>query len=150
VNSGSYGVSGYFGRLYIYSNIMHTSSSRGISVGSYITDADIRNNIIGNTRTAVYTYDLFAGTVSIRYNYLWNVTDAGDLSTDPADSNLFENIDPADPQYVADPQVTGYSDANDFTNDDYTLDAGDPDANYDDTDCTRNDIGAYGGPDGAW
>jgi hypothetical protein len=31
-----------------------------------------------------------------------------------------------------------------------SIDAGDPDAAYNDTDGTRNDQGAYGGPNGAW
>jgi hypothetical protein len=29
-------------------------------------------------------------------------------------------------------------------------DAGDPDDQYDDTDGTRNDLGAFGGPSGGW
>ena len=30
------------------------------------------------------------------------------------------------------------------------IDAGDPDAAYNDIDGTRNDMGGYGGPDGVW
>ncbi len=55
------------------------------------------------------------------------------------------------------PGFVSVSSDGDYTNDTWTLDAssavintGDPDAAYDDTDGTRNDVGAYGGPSGAW
>jgi len=58
---------------------------------------------------------------------------------------------------IADPLFVAFSDDGDWTNDDFHLqvsspcvDAGNPDAAYDDVDGTLNDMGAYGGPLGSW
>ena len=56
-----------------------------------------------------------------------------------------------------DPLFTDVTADGDPFNDDWTLavgspciDAGNPDAAYDDADLTRNDMGAFGGPDSEW
>jgi hypothetical protein len=56
-----------------------------------------------------------------------------------------------------DPMLVDVSDDGDFTNDDWSVeskssavDAGNPDKSMNDPDGTTNDMGAYGGPYGAW
>ncbi|MBM4391296.1 MAG: putative metal-binding motif-containing protein [Deltaproteobacteria bacterium] len=58
---------------------------------------------------------------------------------------------------AVDPMFNAWSDDSDYSNDDLTLaagspltDMGNPSSAYNDTDGSVNDIGAYGGPDGAW
>jgi len=94
--------------------------------------------------------DTDAKIPAVAYCDVWGnlADDYGALIADPtgSDGNLSQ-----------DPQFTAYSVDGDWTNDDLRLlnaspcvDAGNPDVAYDDPDGSRNDMGAYGGPDGDW
>ena len=108
------------------------------SSGSYVLLtglADIRNNVIAsNSGGSALTYRAAATD----YNVVWD-NDAG--SSLSGTGNV-----------ASDPRLVD-ADAGDFhLTDIYSpaIDAGDPETRYDDVDGTRNDIGAYGGPDGEW
>lgn len=109
---------------------------------------DVHNNIVAYTRAQGGIYvDIGGtlGTIIISYNDLYTNTGGdltGDASTVAASTNL-----------VADPQFTAVSNDTNPYNDTWTLkststllNAGDPASSYNDTDASRNQIGAFGGP----
>lgn len=110
------------------------------------TSPTVRNNILyGNIgpgayaaddRDSLFTYNLVYGNTT-EYAGLYTGAGAGNLSADPTFTDATAN--------------------DDWTDDDFTvrsgspaIDAGDPDAAYDDGDGSRSDVGAYGGPEGSW
>lgn len=99
--------------------------------GAEVRNALFQDNVGGRQ---LYRRDLGG---SLSYAMLWR----NDALFDPDGTHISE----ADPQMV------------DPAHGDFTLeltspaiDAGNPDAAYDDPDGTRNDLGAFGGPDGLW
>ena len=114
---------------------------------------DVRNNlVVFNDGDGVHTHATAVGAPSEEgVEYGWNdvfgntIDWAGALTEAPATC------------FSADPLFVSVSDDGDFSNDDWHLgvgsgaiDAGDPDSAWEDVDHTRNDVGAYGGPLGAW
>ena len=110
------------------------------------TSPTVTNNIIyGNIGSGAYAAD--DTDALFTYNLVYgNTTAFGGLYTGSGTGNLT-----ADPSFVS---VTANGD---WIDDDFTLratspaiDAGNPDAAYDDVEGSRNDIGAYAGPAGSW
>lgn len=99
---------------------------------------EIRNNIIVGldtlTTSGIEGEDMSYATIS--YNDIWNTNldyswvtpGVGDISADP----LFMNMDKGDYRLQENSPC---------------IDAGDPDSQYNDIDGSRNDMGAFGGPD---
>ena len=122
----------------IINNTIYTNGQDGILCEDQ-ANATILNNIIGdNVFYGIECYD--SSNPSINYNDVWNNRGGnykrcspgeGDISEDP----LFVGGDPFD--YHLQPGSP-------------CIDAGDPDAQYNDVDDLRNDMGAYGGPYGNW
>ena len=113
------------------------------SVGS------LMNSIVAMTSDGVGVLVDSGSTFDGTYNDVWG-NDDGEYSgvTDPtgSDGNISE-----------DPEFTDVSDDSTWTNDQWTLsatspavDAGNPSATYNDVDGTRNDMGAFGGPESDW
>ncbi|MBN1809600.1 MAG: IPT/TIG domain-containing protein [Planctomycetes bacterium] len=144
----------------------NTSSTQGASILCYAAFVDkkarpyIRNCIItganangywGNNNSArpVFQYNCFYNNVlnhmnvaGLTYNTEWQVN-TGYYSTPPLVQGVWNIVQ--DPGFL-DAGVNNYRLAADSA----CIDAGDPDAAYNDTDASTNDMGAYGGPDGDW
>ena len=130
------------------------ASGVGAGLAVWINVApDVRNNlIVFNDGEGVHTHATALATPTgeaVTYGYsdvYGNTVDwAGAVTATP------------DTCFSADPLFVGVSDDGDHSNDDWHLaagspaiDAGDPDAAFEDVDHSRNDVGAYGGPYGAW
>jgi hypothetical protein len=114
---------------------------------------DLRGNLIfGNTGEGVHVHaTALANSYGTTTTFAWNLVAghstnwAGAQTTPPATT------------ISAAPTFVGASDDGDWSNDDFHLqagsagvDAGDPDVEWNDDDGTRNDVGAYGGPEGGW
>jgi len=145
------------GSTYVVNNVMvYNTSANGEGAGIHfesrlgLTAApSARNNIVAfNVGWGIYAEGAFPSGVN--YNdYFGN-------SGGAYGSGIF--VVPAQSGSLAvDPLFVAVSDDGDYTNDDFDLqatsqciDAGDPAAAYNDTDGTRNDMGAYGGPSGGW
>ena len=104
----------------------------------------IMNNIIAdNTQTGIFYY-AYAADGNISYNDVWNnaYRDYHDNSTgttfipEPGTGEMSANPSFADPDYR-------------LAEDSACIDAGHPGPYYNDPDGTRNDMGAYGGPEAA-
>jgi len=127
--------------------IGNTAPEGGGAVYLYETAARIRNNVLtGTVDGAALVIDGAgaAASSSLQYNDLY-ANAAGDLGGDLDESAL------DDTSLALDPQLAGYRDDGDPSDDHYALalsspcvDAGDP--SILDVDGSRSDIGAYGGP----
>jgi len=133
-------------------NVVMSYSGAPSGGGLYLSgssSATVTNSIISSS-TDGYGVDLDgAASFTGRYNDVYNNSD-GDYSglSDPTGSN--GNISQA-------PSFDDVTDDGDFANDDWHLqstspcvDSGTPGSSSYDTDGTRNDMGAYGGPYGTW
>jgi hypothetical protein len=99
----------------------------------------VRNNIIYGNSPEGPTFGLLfqrTGSAAIGYNDVWNVTDP------------YEGVAPGTGDIAADPLVTSLI-KNDFRlrAGSPCIDTGDPDPVMNDRDQSRNDMGAFGGPD---
>ena len=122
----------------VVNNVFHGSAVRDGTLGALIhkgSSTDFVNNIVtANTAAG----NLFSGSFAGHYNLDWG-NDLGSDSSFAGEGNL--SVDP----WFADP------DAEDFSLTPGTspcIDAGDP--SLADTDGSRSDMGAFGGPGGAW
>lgn len=109
----------------------------------------LTNSILAGSETAIFGATVAAPLFAPTYNDAWP-DPGGTVSWSPESPDWPTGIDgniSADPQWVA------YTDDGDWTNDNFCLqagspgiDTGDPDPAWNDTDGTRNDLGAFGGP----
>lgn len=145
--------SGYLARGSAINNVLSENAATTNGAGIYIgTDAPVTvmNNVIQTSKTRE---GIYASTSSVtlpvtQYNVTYQNAVAGyGGKTGVWDSTNFE----------VDPKFTTYSNDGNFSNDNFHLqssstlkNAGNPSSSYNDADTTRNDIGAYGGPLGAW
>ncbi|MEA3476080.1 MAG: hypothetical protein U9R23_06560 [Candidatus Cloacimonadota bacterium] len=132
--SGNYSFSG--GAMYCsdYSNvslinvtIANNYADYHDGIGCQNSDMTILNSVIWNYQPIYVTQ---SGTVSISYSDIRNGWEG------------IGNID-------VDPLFFGYNDFH-LQSDSPCIDTGNPDLQYNDADGSRNDMGAYGGPNGDW
>jgi hypothetical protein len=126
----------------VFNEVIDTDYGAGVCQWRRTTPIFTNNIIAFNAGTGVYSEDDMDGTYT--YNLVYgNVTNYDGLQGTGAG-----NI-------VSDPMFTTASDDADWTNDDFSLKAGSPardagDPTILDADGSRSDVGAYGGPGGAW
>lgn len=125
-----------------YNNVLDTDWGAGFTQWGN-TQPRVYNNIIyGNLGVGAYSAQ-GEGTFSFTYNDVFgNVDDFGGLMASGGTGNV-----------SVDPKFTSASNDADYTDDDFTLGSGSPmidagDATVNDTDGSRSDMGAYGGPYG--
>ncbi|MBN1301614.1 MAG: right-handed parallel beta-helix repeat-containing protein [Melioribacteraceae bacterium] len=103
---------------------------------NYQNKSRIENNILvaSNTNISGYLFDNTLDQDIISYNNFWN--------------EYFEGIEVIETNQFLDPHFVDMS-MNDFQllPESPCIDNGNPDPDFNDTDGTRNDMGAYGGPD---
>lgn len=123
----------------IYNNTIYVSQTLAYGiVASKAAGAQIVGNVIALTATrAQRGIDMReCEDYEVSYNTVW--TEAGhEMSGEPGEGNLF-----ADPLFV-NPSKGDFR----LRADSPCRDAGNPDPAWNDVDWTRNDMGAYGGPD---
>ena len=108
------------------------------------TDSGVifENNIVSETiGGGIMAY---SGVEGIAYNDSYGNT-GDDWATNSGDITPTDNIR-EDPRFV-DPGGGDFHLTDGFSP---CIDAGDPMSGYDDVDGTRNDMGAFGGPEGSW
>ena len=116
--------------------------------GVYISNSNLNvmNTILhGNSPHAIYfTVAEDSASVSISYSDIQD-GEAGMVIDNNGTVNWLEGNLDEDPLFVD-------IENNDFhlTEDSPCIDAGNPDPEFNDSDGTRNDVGAYGGPNGNW
>lgn len=106
-------------------------------------NADIRNNIfVGGEGSSTVAADVSgAGTSGVAYAGLW-------LSPEPfvvGEGVIVSNLIETPPEFVS-PETDDYR----LRSESGCMDAGDPSIAFVDADGSRNDLGAFGGPHGAW
>lgn len=133
MNLWSAGQSIEFRNNVVYGNDVYWGGSPAYLI--YVSgSANVYNNIfVGNEIERLFAPDAYAS-----YNGIYDNPIASDYYAETGDVLR-------DPEFV-DPE------AGDFRLADGSpcIDAGDPDDELNDTDGTRNDLGAYGGPEGIW
>jgi len=111
--------------------------------------ATVRNSIIYGADSGEGVFSDVGGSYNGSYSDVYGNA-AGNYSgvTDPTGTGGNISVDPL---------FTSVTDDGDYTNDLWTLlsgspavNAGNPSASFNDTDGTRNDMGAWGGPNGSW
>ena len=121
----------------------------GAGLYLYGSTVALSNSIVYSCRFGPGVELASSSSLTSGYNDVYGTT-AGNYSgvTDPTGSN--GNIS-------SDPRFTSISNNSIWTDDDYSLQAsspalntGNPSATYNDADGSRNDMGAFGGPSGAW
>jgi hypothetical protein len=128
----------------------NTSSNSGSARGSQVwvgtsTTVSLLNSI---AQSASVAYTVYAnGSATSSYDDIYNssgtaygsgfAAGTGDISTDPAFTSVKCDGNPTNDTF----SLKSSSSA---------INAGNPASSYDDADGTRNDMGAYGGPEGAW
>lgn len=126
-------------------NVAPRSGVGGISLGVGATATAYNNTITSNLAGGIWIAD--PAVSSADYNTLYDNWDVAGVEPqnycagDPGEHDLVD----VDPLYN-DPLSLDYS----LQIGSQCIDAGHPDALFDDVDGTRNDMGAYGGPYGDW
>jgi hypothetical protein len=118
-------------------NVLATENGAGLCQWRRTTPTVLNNVIAFNDGVGAYSQDGIDATFT--YNLVYgNDTDYGGLLAGSGTGNLS-----ADPLFVSatDLHLQGGSPA---------VNTGNPDATYQDVDGSRNDLGAYGGPQGDW
>jgi hypothetical protein len=142
----SYGYSGLYAEYTTVALTNATIVSTDYGVYGYGSVLTMQNSVINGTTCGLC--DGGSTTWSLRYNDVYgNSTNYSGLS-DPTGTGGNVSVSPG---------FTSYTDDADADADDLSLssrsslvDAGDPDAAYNDADGSVNDMGAYGGPEGSW
>lgn len=135
----------------IYNSIIYSNSARLGGGGIYITNGSgeiINNTIIGND--VMFTGDctnlIFRNNIVNNVNPVIVPFNNSDVMNFTIDYSLFDyDIGYGENNLVGDPQINDYY-LFEISANSPCIDAGHPDAQYNDLDGTRNDIGAYGGP----
>jgi len=127
----------------IVNNTIYNNAEQGILC--YQSSPVIMNNIMMNNRYGIFITENSSPKIS--YNNLYNNSEGnymGENSTpftpDPGDGEISE-----DPIFT-DVQVGNFE----LSTGSKCIDAGNPASEYNDPDGSKNDIGAYGGPDTGW
>ncbi|MCK6503108.1 right-handed parallel beta-helix repeat-containing protein [Myxococcota bacterium] len=131
-------------------NLTIAQGSASTGAGLYISgssSAALRNSIVASNSTEGILVDAGASYLGSYDDVYGNGTNySGITDATGVSGNISE-----------DPLFTSVSDNDDWSDDDWSLqatspavDAGDPGAAYRDPDGSVNDMGAYGGPDGDW
>jgi hypothetical protein len=143
-DNASYGEAVVANNTFVYNAVRDTDNGSAIAQFRRTSPA-VYNNIIAYQGTGPAVYSENGLDEVFTYNLLWGNTGGDWYGLDGTGEG---NIG-------ADPVFRRATDDGDWTNDDLTLgarsgarDAGRPDLS--DPDGTRSDIGAYGGPGGAW
>jgi len=123
------------------STFVDNESATGVAHVS-ASNADLRNNVfVGPVGAAVANQAVPGGWAVTDFSAAWNVSDPPFGGSAPVGEGNFE----ADPAFV-DPAADDYR----LRSGSPCTDAGDPADDQRDPDGSRNDIGAFGGPGGAW
>jgi len=130
------------------------ATTAGNAAGFRVFQGEFSNNALADgTGTGVHIIGSGAG-VTFEYNAIWDFTDGAFLDDPvvPGDGDLIG----VDGNIAVNP-LFGLASSDFVWNDDLSLqstslliNAGDPTPFENDVDGTRNDIGAFGGPDGDW
>jgi parallel beta-helix repeat protein len=154
----------YFCTPIITNCLVYDNGTSGIHCEKQSDPTMVNNTIFGNDYSGVYCFwnsspvimnsiitnngrpgieCQFSSLPVISYNDVWNNNLADTLTINYGDCEPGEGDISADPQFVN-------SEAGDFhlSTGSPCIDAGNPDAAYNDSDGTRNDMGAFGGPGG--
>jgi hypothetical protein len=142
--SGFYGVmliGDYGGSRVMVNNTIYGISGPYMNYAVYLSSGGntVKNNIVAETDSGSNTISYYGATPDASYNDLWNNTPDNTVpGTGTGNLQL-------------DPEFTNAA-AGDFTlkSSSALLNRGDPDTDYNDVDGSRNEMGAYGGPGGAW
>jgi hypothetical protein len=139
INNPHYSMSIVLGQNLTITNNVIADNFYGLNISNpESTTINIKNNIITNNEVRGITIsNQDAPAQQLSYNNVWNNGYADYYNCTPGTGSI--SLDPL----FTDPE-----------NNDYTLqtlspciNTGDPDPLYNDSDGTRNDMGAYGGPD---
>ena len=152
-DGSSYGGAGHDSVDGLFSATNITMAGNDGMAGAYIgatATGSIVNSILVENDSGASIDGASGSSVSLSYSNVYNSLGdsygSGVSDATGTDGNISD-----------DPLFTAWSDDGDFSDDDLTLGSGSPaiDAGstvsaYDDADGTRNDMGAYGGPQGEW
>lgn len=131
-NQGGGGIGVLGGTVDVRNNIFYcNSSSAGYNVIAFSSGSSVTveyNNSFGNTDTTGASQNYTGGTGNINADPAFDVGPGSFGTCPPAFAVLSYQLQSGSP----------------------SIDAGDPDPAYNDVDGTRNDQGAYGGPNGDW
>ncbi len=143
---GETGGTSTFTNVVIAYNTAGTASTNGSQTYSGVSTSLTLYNLVAQANTASPMF-YNAGTAAVKYADIKNAGAGGTTSGVWTLSSIA----------AAGTQYTSISCDADWTNDDASLragvasiNAGDPSSAYNDTDGSRNDLGAYGGPEGTW
>ncbi len=133
-------------------NVTHGGDDASVGAGLYLhgtSTGSVMNTIVYGAATGEGVYGDSTATFSGLYNDVYGNA-GGEYSGVTNPTGSMGNIS-------WEPDFTDVTDDGDPTDDDWTLsatsicvDAGNPSSTYYDTDGSRNDMGAYGGPGGSW
>ncbi len=145
--------------------------------GSMVSRGTVVNNVVAENEATDYGAGMYVGknaVATVLNNiFYWNTGSHGIYVFPTASSDLVVSYNDAvlnDTNFgggpaggfdatnlAVDPQFVDHNHDADYANDDFHLEAsspvrdkGAPDGAYDDTDGSRNDMGAFGGPGGDW
>lgn len=127
--------------VFLYNNIFAgidglDNTVRGLAVNAYNTNLVAKNNIFCNNKNGQETvYFAGTGTLDFSYNDIWNNATGQDTT----------GVTFGPGNIALDPLFVGSQDFH-LSTGSPCINAGDPDAQFNDLDGTRNDMGAYGGP----
>jgi len=121
----------------------------GAVYASGATTVGLYNAIVSADSAAATVTGDGSASITVTYSDVYNAGAGSAWSGFPDPTGTTGNIS-------VDPYYTAWSDDGDWTNDDITLNAalstcdnrGNPDTAYNDADGSRNDMGAFGGPNG--
>lgn len=147
-DTSEYGYSGIYAD-YSTLNLRNTTVvSVDYGVYGYSSTVGVNSSILTGVTYGIYDASRGSGSWNIRYSDVWGNSVNYSNVTDPTGTSGNVTVNPG---------FTSYTDDADADSDDLSLratstliDAGNPDAAYDDPDGSRNDMGAFGGPNGGW
>jgi hypothetical protein len=143
---------GYAGIYTVYGDLRVTNAtlvSGEYGIYNYGSAVNVTSSIVNGNITGLYDGGDGTSTWDIRYSDIYG--------NDGADYYGLDAVTGLDGNVSVPPGFYAYVDNTDADDDDLTLstrsrliDAGDPDSARNDGDGSRNDMGAFGGPNGSW